>query len=138
MIHNLANVARRYLIRIGKALPFLLCFILSICYAENAFSLATGRFLEFDGYIILSTPISTFIAEFFEYDILIVIITLIVSIAIEACKWNLWATLYLGVHLVEKSYFTFELEIWQIWVIICGNFLVSVLFCYKGIKILVK
>jgi hypothetical protein len=132
------NAFRRLLIRGGKSLPFILCALIAVSCLEMAVSLATESFVYYNGYYILDTPISFAVGQFFEYDVLIVIITLIISISIEACKWNLWATFYIGVHLAEKSYFTFELEIWQIWAIICGNFIVSVLFCCKGIKILVK
>lgn len=133
-----ANNARRVLIRVGKSLPFILCFIVLIAYTESAFALATSDFLTYNGYTIPNTPISFFIGRYFEYDILVCVISLITSIAIEACKWNLWTTFYLFVHLAEKSYFDFELDIWQIYIIAIANLIISGYFTYKGIKILLK
>ena len=60
------------------------------------------------------------------------------SIAIEACRWNLWATFYLFVHLAEKSFFDFELDVWQIYIIAIANLIVSGYFTYKGTTIFLK
>ena len=129
---------RRLLIQIGKTLPFVLCSIVFISYLEMAFASATSDYLLYDGMVILNTPISFFIGRYFEYDLLVCVISLITSIAIEACRWNLWATFYLFVHLAEKSYFDFELDIWQIYTIAIANLIVSGYFTYKGITIFLK
>ena len=127
---------RRLLIHVGKMLPFVLCSIVFISCLEMAFAVATNDYLLYDGVVILNTPISFFIGRYFEYDLLVCVISLITSIAIQACKWNLWATFYLFVHLAEKSYFEFELDICQIYTIAIANLIVSGYFTYKGIKIL--
>ena len=129
---------RRLLIQIGKTLPFVLCSIVFISYLEMAFASATSDYLLYDGMVILNTPISFFIGRYFEYDLLVCIISLIMSIAIEACRWNLWATFYLFVHLAEKSFFDFELDVWQIYIIAIANLIVSGYFTYKGITIFLK
>ena len=129
---------RRLLIQIGKTLPFVLCSIVFISYLEMAFSSATSDYLLYDGMVILNTPISFFIGRYFEYDLLVCIISLIMSIAIEACRWNLLATFYLFVHLAEKSFFDFELDVWQIYIIAIANLIVSGYFTYKGITIFLK
>lgn len=129
---------RRLLIHVGKMLPFVLCGVVFVACLEMAFAVATNNYLLYDGVVILNTPISFFIGRYFEYDLLVCIVTLIISIAIEACKWNLWATFYLFVHLAEKSYFDFELYIWQIYAISIANLIVSGYFTYKGIRILTK
>ena len=123
---------RRLLIQIGKTSPFVLCSIVFISYLEMAFASATSDYLLYDGMVILNTPISFFIGRYFEYDLLVCIISLIMSIAIEACRWNLWATFYLFVHLAEKSFFDFELDVWQIYIIAIANLIVSGYFTYKG------
>ena len=129
---------RRLLIQIGKTSPFVLCSIVFISYLEMAFASATSDYLLYDGMVILNTPISFFIGRYFEYDLLVCIISLIMSIAIEACRWNLWATFYLFVHLAEKSFFDFELDVWQIYIIAIANLIVSGYFTYKGITIFLK
>jgi len=129
---------RRLLIHVGKMLPFVLCCVVFVACLEMAFAVATNDYLLYDGVVILNTPISFFIGCYFEYDLLVCVVTLITSIAIEACKWNLWATFYLFVHLAEKSYFDFELDIWQIYTIAIANIIVSGYFTYKGITIFLK
>lgn len=127
---------RRLLIRIGKSLPFILCGLVMLSCIEMSVAITTTDFVSYEDVVILNTPISFAIAKVFEYDLLIVFITLIVSIAIEACKWNLFATFFLLVHLLEKSYFDFELEPYQIYVIIAVNLLASGFFVYNGIRII--
>lgn len=127
---------RRLLIHVGKMLPFVLCSIVFVSCLEIAFAAATSNYLLYDGVVILNTPISFFIGRYFEYDLLVCVISLITSIAIQACKWNLWATFYLFFHLLEKFYFDFELEPTTIYIICLANLIVSGYFTYKGIKIL--
>ena len=103
-----------------------------------AFALATSDYLHYDGVVILNTPISFFIGQYFEYDLLVCIITLIISIAIEACKWNIWATFYTFFHIAEKSYFDFELEPTTIYIICIANIIVAGYLTIKGIKILIR
>lgn len=101
-------------------------------------ALATHDFIDYNGTIILNTPISFAIGLYFEYDTLVCVLSFVLSIAIEACKWNLWAILYLFIHLAEKSYFDFELDIWQIYIISILNLVISAYFTYKGIKIMLR
>ena len=130
------NKIRKLLIHIGKVLPFVVCFLMCINYLETAFALATSDYLHYDGVVILNTPISFFIGQYFEYDLLVCIITLIISIAIEACKWNIWSTFYAFFHIAEKSYFDFELEPTTIYIICLANIIVAGYLTYKGIRII--
>lgn len=134
-----ANNARRVLIRVGKSLPFILCFIVLIAYTESAFALATSDFLTYNGYTIPNTPISFYIANnFAEYDLVMCVIVLIISIAIEACKWNLRAIYFLFANQFEKYYFDFELELTTIYLICLANIIVAGYLTYKGIKIYIN
>lgn len=128
---------RRLLIRIGKSLPFILCAIILVSCVEMLFAAATSDFIYYDGYFIVNTPISFAIGLKFEYDLLVCFLVLITSIAIRACKWNLYATLYLFFHLAEKSHFDYELDIDDIYVIAITNMAVAAFFTYKGFKILI-
>lgn len=134
----MTNRFRRLLIQVGKVLPFAVCFLVVINFTETVFALATNDFLMYDGIVIPNTRISFFIGRYFEYDLLVCVISLITSIAIQACKWNLWATFYLFFHLLEKFYFDFELEPTTIYIICLANLIVSGYFTYKGIKIMLK
>lgn len=133
-----ANSARRLLINSGKVLPFALCFILSISYSETLVAIITENFLEYEGYIVLNTPISFRIAKVFRYDWLIMILVFVISIAIEACKWNMYASMYLAVHLLEKHYFTFEMEMGSVALVAGLNLTIAVFFVYKGCCIFIK
>lgn len=129
---------RRLLIQLGKTLPFVLCVAILISYIETVFNLATSHFLYLDGVVIPNTPISFIVGQIFEYDLLVCCIILTMSIAIEACKWNLWATFYAFVHIAEKFYFDFELEITTIYVICLANIFVAGYLTWKGLHILIN
>ena len=133
-----ANSARRLLINSGKLLPFALCFILSVSYSETLLAVVTENFLEYEGCIVLNTPISFRIAMVFRYDWLIMILVFVISIAIEACKWNMYASMYLAVHLLEKHYFTFEMEMGSVALVAGLNLTIAVFFVYKGCCIFLK
>ena len=134
MIHK----ARIWLIRLGKVLPFVICFIVMLSYSETAFNLATNDLFSWCGIVIPSKPISWFISGYFEYNLQMLVVLCIVSIAIETCIYNKLACGYLGINLAEKSYFDFELYPEYIYAICIVNILICGFFCYKGIKILIK
>lgn len=129
---------RRLLIQLGKILPFVLCVAILVSYLETVFNLATSHFLYLDGVVIPNTPISFVVGKIFEYDLLVCCVMLTMSIAIEACKWNLWATFYAFVHIAEKYYFDFELEPTTIYIICITNIVITSFLCYKGVKQLMK
>lgn len=130
--------ARIVLVNVGKVLPFLLCALIVISYAENAFALATNNFVIYDDAIILRKPISHFIGNFMEYNVQTWIGICIICIAIETCIYNKLACVYLGVNLFEKSYFDFELEPTTIYIICFANIIIAGCLTYKGIKIFLR
>jgi len=134
MIHK----ARVWLIRLGKVLPFAICFIVMLSYSETAFNLATNDLFSWCGIVIPSKPISWFISSYFEYNLQMLVVLCIVSIAIETCIYNKLACGYLGINLLEKSYFDFELEPTAIYIICLANIVVAGYLTFKGIKILIK
>lgn len=134
MIRN----ARIWLIRLGKILPFVICFIVAISYLETLFSLITNKLVDWCDYIIPNTPLSFFIGSYFEYNVQMLVVLTILSIAIRTCRWNKLACLYLGINLFEKSYFDFELDIETIYCICIINIIASTYLTYKGIKIITK
>lgn len=135
MIHR----ARVFLIELGKMLPFIVCFIVLISYAEDLFALVTNNFAVYDGSYVLNKPLSWWIGQYFEYNLITVVILLTISVAIETCVWNKICILYLSLQLMEKSYFI-DVELYpeQIYVIVIANIIVSAYLVYKGFSILLK
>ena len=132
------NKIRKLLIHIGKVLPFVVCFLICINYLETLFALSTSNFLVYDNVVIPNTAFSFFIGQYFEYNLQMLFVLVILSIAIQTCVYNKLACGYLGINLAEKSYFDFELEPTYIYIICFVNILVAGYLTYKGIKMLLK
>lgn len=127
------------LIRIGKVLPFIICMLVLVSYTESLFALTTEDFVAWGDEVILRKPISWFIGQYFEYNIQMLAVLCIISVAIETCKWNKLACVYLGANLYEKYWFNghvYDIEVY--YVVILVNMLVSGYLIYRGMKILVK
>ena len=114
---SIANNARRKLIQIGKQLPFILCFVLLVHYIETTYCLLTTNYIYFYDCTIVNAPMSFYIAKYFEYDWMVVFVATLISFAVETCKWNKIAILYLALHLWLKFYLDFELEPTTIYII---------------------
>lgn len=135
----MTNRFRRLLIRIGKVLPFLLCFLVLVNYSETLISLATSDYLEYDGIVIPNTPISFFVGKYFEYDLSMLSVLFIISIAVETCIWNKAACLYLGANLYEKSFFETNVYDNEVYYVVCAiNIVLASYFTLKGIRILIN
>lgn len=132
------NRIRALLINIGKVLPFLLCVIISISYTETLFALATSDFIMYDGSLIPNKHLSWLFGAFFEYNLQLLFVVTMLTFAIRTCIYNKLALGYTYLNLLEKSYFDFELDIWQIYIIAIVNLIVSGYFTYKGIKIIMS
>lgn len=135
---SIANNARRKLIQIGKQLPFILCFVLLVHYIETTYCLLTTNYIYFYDCTIVNAPMSFYISKYFEYDWMFVFVATIISFAVETCKWNKIAILYLALHLWLKSYLDFELEISTIYTITILNIAISGYLVFKGIKQILK
>ena len=134
---NIVYRTRVILVNMGKMLPFVLCGIILVSYSETMFSLATSDFVEWNGYTIPNTPVSWFIGNYFEYDLVTLFALLIMSIAVQTCFWNKISLLYLFLQLKEKEYLSsIELYPEYIYAICIANILICSFFCYKGIRIL--
>jgi len=134
IIHN----TRVALIRIGKVLPFVICFIILVSYAESCIGLYCQDFVLYDNYTIIKKPITFFIGNYFEYNLQTLIVLTIISIAIETCIYNKMACGYLGINLVEKSYFNFEMDEWLIYAICLVNIVIASYLTFKGLVIVTK
>ena len=132
------NKFRKLLIQIGKVLPFVVCFLVCEHYIETLFTLPTNDFLVYDSIVIPNITFSRLVAQYFEYNLQMLAVLVIISIAIETCIYNKLACGYLGVNLMEKSYFDFELEPTAIYIICLANIIVAGYLTWKGISILTK
>lgn len=130
------NAFRKALIRLGKIIPFVLCFIVCVSYIEDSYALYTNSYIEFADGVYLYKPISWAIGNQFEYNISHLAVLCVLSIAISTCVYNKLACLYLGINLLEKSYFDFELEPTTIYIICLANIIVAWYLTVKGIKII--
>ena len=131
------NAFRRFLIRFGKALPFILCAIVLVSYIESGTSLITCEYLIYEDGVILNTPISFWIADKFEYDILTLFAATILSVSIQTCVWNKIALAYLFFQLLLKQWLmTVELYPEQIAAITTINIIVCAWLCWKGVQML--
>lgn len=134
---NIIYKARLLLIRFGKVLPFVLCFIVLISYAENLYALASDDVLYYNGYYVLNKPISWFVGQYFEYNISHLVVITIISVAIQTCVYNKMACLYLALNLYQKHFFaTHEYENYVYYIIPILNILICTYLCYKGTKTL--
>jgi hypothetical protein len=121
------------LIRIGKILPFVLCFIVCISYTESLY----GNIIVYGDISFIETPISFFVAEYFEYDLLSLVVMLTISVAIETCYWNKLAIIYLCINLYERSYFaTTEISEEAALLFAILNIITSGFLAFKGIYLL--
>lgn len=132
----IAYKAKTLLINTGKVIPFILCFLVLISYIENIYSLSFCNYIAIDDFVVLNKPISFFIGGYFEYNLQALVIITIISFAIETCKWNKLAIVYLGFQLLGKHYFaTVELDIWFYFIVSVLNAIVCAFFMYKGVCI---
>lgn len=135
---SIIRKARIFLIRIGKILPFVICGLVFISYAESILATITQDYILYDDYALLRKPISFFIGQYFEYNLQMLFVLVVLSIAIETCVYNKLACAYLGFNLLEKSYLDFELETTTIYIICVINIVITSFLCYKGVKQLMK
>lgn len=112
--------------------------MIAISYFESAFSILCDRYSIYGDFAVPQKLISWFIASYFEYEWTTLILLFVLSIAIETCVYNKMACGYLGVNLMEKSFFDFELEPTMIYVICIANIIVAWYLIWKGFRILLK
>lgn len=133
------NKFRKLLIRLGKILPFVICFLVCVNYTESLFALATSDFLDWNGIVIPNTPFSFLVGQYFEYNIQMLVVLCIISIAIETCIYNKLTCGYLGVNLFEKSWFSENEYENIIYIIVCIiNIIICMWLCWKGIRTLIR
>ena len=133
-MNAIIHKTRVALIRIGKVLPFVICLIVLVSYAESCIGLYKHDFILYDDYVIINKPISFLIGNYFEYNLQMLVVLCVISIATNTCIYNKLACLYLGINLLEKLYFNFELEPTYIYIICITNIIVSSYLIYKGIR----
>ena len=135
----MTNRFRRLLIRIGKTMPFLLCFLVFINYSETLIAMATSDYLAYDGMVIPNTRISFLVGKYFEYGLSMLIVLIVVSIAVDTCIWNKVTCAYLGANLYEKSFFETNVYDNEVYYAVCAiNIILASYLTLKGIRILIN
>lgn len=137
MSNQLANTARKTLIRFGKIFPFVLCSVIALSYIENLYAVLAFDIIVVDGIAIYNTPLSFAIGMKFEYDILFSFVASIISVSVEVCKYNLMAIAYIWLNLIER-HILFNSDPYdnEIYYVICiSNIIASGYLTLKGIKI---
>ena len=130
---------RYALIEIGKMAPFILCAIVCISYVESLYALLAHRYMEFGDGVYLYKPISWALASFIEYEIPALTVLTILSIAIESCKWNRFACLYLFCNILQRFWFAAHEYTITIYNGVCvANIIIASWLCYKGIIMYIK
>ena len=108
-------------------------------YAESALALTFDDFLYYDDYVILNTRISLAIGNYFEYNLQMLVVLCIISVAIQTCIFNKLACGYLGINLYEKYFFTTHVYDNEIYYAVCiVNIIVATYLTFKGLKIITK
>ena len=133
-----AYKSRILLIRFAKTFPFILCAIIASAYTECLFSLVYSKYIMYDTTVLLYTPINWWFAQYYEYTMVAIIISTIMSFAMETCIYNKIAIVYALCNLLLKSVITFELDEHGIYTIVIINILVSTFITYKGLTIFIN
>lgn len=136
MKSSIAHRARIAMIETGKQLPFIVCFFVFVSYFESLYALLAEDFIQFGDGVYLNKPISWFFGGLVEYSIQFIILATIISFAIQACKWNKLAIVYLSFQLYEKHYFAnHQFESTTIYyVVIAINLILCAFFVVKGLQ----
>ena len=130
---------RKLLIKFGKVLPFILCFVVCVSYSETLFAMITDRLVFYADFAIPYTPLSYYLASIFEYDWLTIVAITILSYAINTCLWNKLSIFYIAFQLVFKNFIAdFEIEPTYIYLICLANILVASFLTYHGLNIFLK
>lgn len=80
--------ARVFLIELGKMLPFVVCFVIFISYAEDLYAISFDRYVIYESSYVLYKPISWYLGSAFEYNLITVSLMAVISVAVETCFWN--------------------------------------------------
>ena len=136
----MVTLFRKILIRSGKAIPFILAFVVVIGYIESIYALITDNYEMYaDGDVVLFTPISNYIGNIVYIDWFDVLLLYVLAVALEFCWRNMLAVHYLLLNLAVRAlveHFYIESGI----VIGIASFMaLAGLYCvYGGIKILLS
>ena len=134
----MVTLFRKILIRSGKAIPFILAFVVVIGYVESTYALITDNYEMYaDGDVVLFTPISNYIGNIVYIDWFDVLLLYVLAVALEFCLRNMLAVHYLLLNLAVRTlveHFCIESGI----VVGLASFMaLEGLYCvYGGIKIL--
>lgn len=130
---------RRLLVRSGKVLPFVLCFLVGLHYIETTICITTNNYALCNGYTITNASIMRYVANILEYDFLGWLTLSVISISVQTCLTNKLSLLYLLANIGQKEYFAnVEIETTTAIIVAVINAIICGYFTYKGITIFLK
>lgn len=134
----MVTLFRKFLIRLGKTIPFVLAFILLVGYVETIYSIITNNtIVDAEENVIYNMPISFFLADIVYIDWLDVLLVWILCFALELCKYSFRCAYLITLNMP----FRWVVEYYEISdnVIITCSFIMTILslLClYGGIKVI--
>lgn len=139
MTNSIVMASRRGIILVGKYAPFVVVALTAISNIEAFISLTIGSYAEYNGAVILYKPVSWFIGDVFKISLAWIFVLLVLSIGVEACKWNRISIAYLLCALWQRNYFAEkEVDETVFGVVLLINIIISSFLVYKGVKILIS
>ena len=85
----MVTLFRKLLIRLGKTIPFVLAFVLSVGYTETVYAIISDNtIIDAEENIIYNLPISFFLADIVYIDWFDVLLVWILCVALELCKYS--------------------------------------------------
>lgn len=100
----MANKFRRILINMGKAMPFILVFIVMVSYIETLYAITSQNIvMDYCDTMVYDVPISDLIGNVVYCDWFDVLLLFILSTALECCYRNHLAVALLGLNLIVRA-----------------------------------
>lgn len=99
----MVTLFRKLLIRTGKAIPFVLAFIVAFSHSELIYAIASGNMIEdAEGVLFYYAPISNYIGNVVYVDWFDVLMLYIMAVALEFCKHNFRCVHYLLLNIAVR------------------------------------
>ena len=100
----MATLFRKFLIRLGKVIPFVIAFILLISYIETIYAIiSSDTIVDAEDNVVYNLPISFFFADFIYIDWFDVLLVWILCFALELCKYTFRCAYLITINLVFRT-----------------------------------
>ena len=135
MWSSFENVARKYIIMLGKCSPFVFIASVVVSLSETLTSIIVGFYAEYNDSIVYYKPLSWFIGEYFSLDFSRLAMIAVISIGIRACVWNKLGIIYRMAVLCQREYFLYHTVSEESFTyVLVVNIIVGLFILYKGLR----